>query len=237
LRADPVVLTAGRYWIVVDSGATAGVLRYYADGSGNWYGNAETSAYEASNPFGPGSTGDGTISAFASYEPGNFLIRNFGRTDIATTPSKGLTSNMARGSFFNVLDPDAALIGLNAYIDGSGGASGAQQLRMAIYDGTASSGPGDLITYSDVITIPAGRAPGWCYFPVRPVPLDFTGYWIMIESGDTGGVVRDYADGPANWLGFRDNFASGPVNPAPEGGVTRGTVTLSAYGTYTYPAK
>jgi len=229
-----VLLTPGRYWIALDTAGTAGVLRYYADGSSNWYGNAERNVYQASDPFGPGSTGDGTISAFASYEPGNFTVKTFGRTDVAALPSRGLTASFMRGSFFPLTDADAALTGLFAYIDGNGGVSGTQQLRMAIYDGTASSGPGDLITYSDLVTIPAGQAPGWVRFPVAAFPLSPPGYWIMIESRATGGVARDYADGPANWVGFASSFES-PVNPAPEN-VTRGTVTISAYGTYTVPS-
>ena len=59
----PVTITPGRYWIMIHTGDNAGVVRYYADGTGNWYGNADDFADGVSNPFGPGSAGDGRVSA------------------------------------------------------------------------------------------------------------------------------------------------------------------------------
>jgi hypothetical protein len=60
----PVMITPGRYWIMIHTGDNAGVIRYYADGTGNWYGNADAFADGVSNPFGPGGAGDGRVSAY-----------------------------------------------------------------------------------------------------------------------------------------------------------------------------
>jgi hypothetical protein len=56
LNADRELLGPGRYWIAIDTGDAANVLRYYADGTGNWYGNAESNLSDPSNPFGPGAS-------------------------------------------------------------------------------------------------------------------------------------------------------------------------------------
>jgi hypothetical protein len=61
--ASPQVFP-GRYWIMLHTGDNTGVIRYYADGQGNWYGNADLYADGPSNPFGPVGTGNGRISAF-----------------------------------------------------------------------------------------------------------------------------------------------------------------------------
>jgi len=224
----------GRYWIVLHTGGDAGVIRDFADGSGNWYGNSDAYADGASQTFGPGAPGNGTLSAYITYEPGTLVTKTFGRTDIARTPSRGLGANFARGSTFGLFyDEEDVATALYAYLDGNGGASGSQQVRMSIY--SADHAVYELLATSDPVTIAAGTPPGWVRFPIPPTPVSGFSF-IAIESGGTGGVVRDYGDGSANWLGGPDTFADGPLEIVdnrflPEGWGT-GNVTLSVYAEY-----
>jgi hypothetical protein len=67
-----ITLAPGRYWLMLHTGQNTGIVRYYADGTGNWYGNNDLYSDGPSNPFGSGGTGDGRISAFVSLrQPGN----------------------------------------------------------------------------------------------------------------------------------------------------------------------
>jgi hypothetical protein len=76
------VLEAGKYWIVLFTQGGAGIARNFADGTGNWYGNADSSGDGVSDPFGPGTAGNGTISAYIAYQcsaPRRQLGRDRGR--------------------------------------------------------------------------------------------------------------------------------------------------------------
>ena len=64
-----IAIAPGRYWLMLLTGQNTGVIRYYADGTGNWYGNSDLYSDGASNPFGAGGTGNGRISAFVSMMP------------------------------------------------------------------------------------------------------------------------------------------------------------------------
>ena len=64
-----IAIAPGRYWLMLLTGQNTGIVRYYADGAGNWYGNNDLYSDGPSNPFGPGGTGDGRISAFVSMMP------------------------------------------------------------------------------------------------------------------------------------------------------------------------
>ena len=233
LTAPPVYITSGRYWIGIHTGTTAGVLRDYGDGAPNFYANADTFADGASPSFGAGSTGTVTLSAFASYNPGTYITKSFGRTSIAATPSSGLTANFKRGSKFPSPEQDAVVTGFYAYLDGMGGAPGVQQLRMAVYNATQDGSPQSKFAESQVVSIQSGAQPGWVYFPMaQPVRIEsFYGFWIVIQSGDTGGIARDYGDGAANWAGNADAFVDGASSVF--GTATPGTGTLSVYATYT----
>ncbi|MEJ0038117.1 MAG: hypothetical protein WDO68_18900 [Gammaproteobacteria bacterium] len=227
----PVLLDAGRYWLMLHTGNTGGVLRDFGDGAPNFYTNADTFSDGASQTFGTGNTGTVTLSGYVSYHPGSYHTKTFGRTTVATVPSGGMTVNFKRASYAFVQDQDAALTGLYAYLDGRGGASGSQQLRMALYRETKDHGAQEKLVESDVVTIPAGTAPGWVHFPVQTIRLDETyGYWIALQSGANGGVARNYGDGDPNWIGNTDGFADG-ANPR-FGAASAGTVTISMYGTY-----
>jgi hypothetical protein len=238
--SDRVPLEAGKYWVIVHSGSNAEVVRYFADGApGQWYGNADLFSDGTSSTFGAGSVGNGTLSAFISYQPGSYVTKTFGRTSIGTRPSSGLTANYIRGSRFAIQAPrpDMALTSLNAYLDGNGGAAGSQWIRMAIYqvfqhDGQPTAVP---IAMSSDVTIAAGRAPGWVRFPIARLgdhAPDITADWyIMIHSGSPDGVVRFYGDGAANWFGRSQLFDD--RGEFAFTGITTGDTTLSVYATYT----
>jgi hypothetical protein len=254
-------LDPGRYWLTIHTGGlvafeggltdTGGVIRNFADGSGNWYGNNDAFSDGASTPFGPGSTGNGTISAYISYRPGTITTGELGRHDIATTPSRGLDANVIRWSTFLMQDTGATLTALHAYLDGLGAASGSQAIRMVAYgfdyirhmDGTADEFYYKLAE-SDVVTISAGMQPQWVDFPVTPVlvPDNPPAYVLIgIQSGGPNAVVRDYGDNRsdlgANWNSRPDAFADGAVDTFPTNDPTikSGDVTLSVYASYSLP--
>jgi hypothetical protein len=245
-NADPPfapTLDAGRYWFTIFTGSTGGIARNFADSTpGNWYGNADLFSDLASPQFGPGNRGTGTISAFLSYRPGTITSGVVGRTDIGTHPSKGLSANFIRWSQFQTNDVSTTLTGLRAYLDGLGATSGSQQVRMVIYGlhADAHTEYWYKIAQSADVTIPAGMQPQWVSFPVPSVPLDGTHgfYLIGIQSGDSGGVARDYGDDrldPAgNWFGASDAFADGAAQ-TPDANAPRGEGTLSVYATYSLP--
>ena len=232
------VLDPGNYWIVIHSGNTAGVIRDFGDGAANWYGNADQYPDGPSSPFGAGSTGTVTISASALYLPTDVASATFGRTSVAVNPSSGLAANFIRGgiySGYNIVNRGTTTA-FWAYLDGNGGASGTQQLRMALYGDDLYHGePGYKLVESDVVTIVAGTPPGWVRFPIS-TPVAFGGgaaYWITLQSGSTGGVVRDYGDGAANWSGQQSPFASGAPDSFPiRSQATTGTVEMSMYLEY-----
>src|SRR6185295_458574 len=114
-----------------------------------------------SSPFGAGSAGTGTISAVAMFSPAEVASIKFGRTTVATKPSKGLTANYLRGSrhfsfyYINGGTPTAFW----AYLDGLGGATGTQTLRIALYGEPMVLQPNFKVFESDVVTIAAGTPP------------------------------------------------------------------------------
>jgi hypothetical protein len=232
-------LEPGDYWIVIHSGGGAGVIRDFGDGASNWYGNADPYADGSSSPFGAGSTGTVTISAAALYNPLQYAGAKLGRRTIAATPSGGLTANFIRGgSYSGYMVPSTMYAtAFWAYLDGNGGASGSQQLRMVLYEDDQYHGnPASKFVTSDVVTIPAGQPPGWVRFPISGPPVEFGGaplYWIALQSGPTGGIVRDYGDGSANWIGESAPFASGaPDDFHTQGQFTTGSVEISMYLEY-----
>jgi hypothetical protein len=155
----------------------------------------------------------------------------FGRTTIGTTPSSGMTADYKRGSMFTL--PDRATVrGFSAYLDGNGGAtSGSQSVRMALYRDSGGV-PGGLVVRSPIATVAPGAAGRWVSYTSPATPLDPGNYWIVLHTGATAGVARDFGGGPeSNWYGNADAFADGPANPFGTGGL--GTGTLSVNVTYT----
>jgi hypothetical protein len=242
-------LDPGRYWIALQTGATGGVIRNYADGTGNWYGNADTFSDGANTPFGAGNTGNGTISAFISYRPGAITTGVLGRDDIATIPSRGLTPNVLRWSTFVMQDRLGSLAGLHAYLDGLGAPSGSQPVRMVLYvlrverDADRNEfGVYYKIAESEQVTITAGMQPQWVRFPVPSVPVTNDVppvYLVGIHTGGTVGVVRDYGDtlynpGGGNWFSVPDAFTDGAIASfrPDQTAIATGDVTMSVYASY-----
>lgn len=239
-EAPNIVLDAGNYWLVIHSGDTTGIARDFGDGAANWYGNADTYSDGASATFGTGNSGTVTISAAAIVIPGTMPLQTLGRTSIATIPSSGLGANRSRGSTFGAYQVDnrGVVTALWAYLDGKGGASGSQQLRMALYqDDQYKDTPVWKLYQTDLVTIPAGMSPRWVRFPLK-APLAIganASYWLMLHSGETGGVVRDYGDGRANWVSVPDAFADGSepvIDWFYDPNFSRGTVEMSVYLEY-----
>ncbi len=239
-------LDPGRYWFAILTGPTGGVARNFANSTpGNWYGNADLFSDLASAQFGPGNRGNGTISAYMSYRPGTITSGQVGRTDVGTKPSKGLSSNFIRWSKFQTQDLNATLTGLHAYLDGLGGATGSQKVRMVIY-GEYADARTDYrykIAQSQDMTITAGMQPQWVHFsaPAMPLNSSFGFYMVGIQTGDTAGVIRDYADGrldpDGNWFGAPDAFADGAAQNPDSNPITAGEGTLSVYATYSLPPR
>jgi hypothetical protein len=243
------LLTPGRYWIVLLTGSPAGVLRYYMTGTGNWRGNANP-GQDPSPFFGAANAGDGTITANVLYTPANIAQHTFGQTTPGNIPSGALTANFVRGSEFTAdVDLGAGWVtALWAYMDGNGGASGSQKVRLALYEKVVVFSELRLMTQSEEVTIPAGTPPGWVRFAVPHTHIEpsenFRSYHIMMFSGGTQGVARYYLSNDAdNWLGggpvaypqiappnFLETSADQGIPGAPL--LKRGTRTVSVYAEY-----
>ena len=68
----PIALDPGAYWIVIHTGGTVPLARNRGDGAANWYGlSNDLFSDGASNPFGTGTSGTGTLSVYATYTVGH----------------------------------------------------------------------------------------------------------------------------------------------------------------------
>jgi hypothetical protein len=240
---DHIPLMPGRYWIVLHTTGTAGVLRYYNDGTaGNWRGNANAGT-KPSELFGAASTGDGTASAFIIYSPATITQHTFGRTSVGTIPSKGLSADFIRGSSGANPAPSPSplyMTALWAYVDGKGGATGSQKVRLAVYDQDEID-PMIRVAQSGELTIPSGTPAGWVRFPVPYTQIgENRSYVFMMLTGGTAGVVRNYAGNePFSWMGEPTPYANGAPGPLYEMDclcgqpvLQVGTGMLSIYGEY-----
>lgn len=113
------MLPAGNYWLALLSGSPATVARYFLDGTAaNWFGNADTYADGASNSFGNGNAGTGTIAAQLVYVPASYYSLA-GNTVVGTRPSSGMSADYKRASGFT-MPTSGRLHGMRAYLDGHG---------------------------------------------------------------------------------------------------------------------
>src|SRR5882724_516090 len=126
-----------------------------------------------------------------------------GRTTIGTIPSAGMSANFKRGSKFTVTQA-GVILDFCAYLDGNGGVSGSQTVRIVAYK-DASGVPGQKVLESNPITVNSGAFAAWNCMSApgyaRVTPGD---YWIVLLSAGAAGVIRDYADGSGNWYGNAD---------------------------------
>ena len=141
----------------------------------------------------------------------------------------GLAANNKRGSRFS-LSQKGTLLSMGAYVDGNGGGSAGQSLRMALYRDSGGR-PGSLVAQSNSVSNAAGSSLRWQLFPSPAVRLDPGSYWIMVHSGSTSGISRLKGIAEANTYGINDTFSDGAANPAGSGNL--GTMTLSVYVNYT----
>jgi hypothetical protein len=214
LLAPETTVQAGKYWLMLHTGGTVGSLRYYYSGTGNWFGNADSYADGSSNPFGTAGAGDGTISAFASYQPNAPIANVLGHSSVASRPlhfggETGLGNAYMHVTEFE-LPVNATMTALYGYIDGLGRSSGSQQVRMVIYgnDDWLASG---LKAVSNVITINGGQQPGWVKFDIPPTSLPPGTYHIGIHTGNSPFIVRSYGDAPgSSQENGQDTFEDGP---------------------------
>jgi hypothetical protein len=225
IHTPPVMLTAGKYWIALHTDGPP-IARYYADGTGNWYGNPDVYDGGPSNPFGAGGTGNGTISAFISYEPGPFVTSTIG-SQAPGTPQRVLSDGFLQGSQFVVPSPGNTVVtGLNAYVDGLGGASGTQRIKLVVMHGSVVHG------VSEEVSIPAGMSARWVHFPMPPVRLIFPEHSFMVFSGGAAGVARVYgSSGSGLERGIHYNPAQyGPPSLLASDELDPNNVSYSLYG-------
>jgi hypothetical protein len=237
-------LAAGRYWVGFLTGDPGYTIRYYYDDGGHWYGNDNAFMDGASSPFGGGTVKNDVITAYVSYRPGPPTVDELGRTDIGTSPSRGLDPNVTRWSSFFLYNGQGTVTSLHAHLDGLGSTSGSQDVRMVLYEyHPAPIGPGPYrkIAQSDVVTVPAGMSKRWVDFDVPPAPICDCAlapiYLIGIQSG-ANSVARIYGDNRygVSWSSRPDAFADGPDNEFLDTDPTikfANSVTLSVYATYT----
>jgi hypothetical protein len=225
---------AGKYWLMVHTGSAAGVVRYFYQGTGNWFGNMDAFGDGSSNPFGTAGAGNGTISAYASYQPGASLPDTLGYTTIGGFIEKNFGESYIEGSRFRLVKSGATFTSLHAYLDGLGGASGSQQARMALFSDNGGFA-NELMAVSSVVNIPAGQAPGWVTFNIPATALPPGYYWIAMHTGPTAGIVRRYLDhgvGESEY-NHEDPFADGTngfVNS--DGEIASDSELLSVYATF-----
>jgi hypothetical protein len=134
---------------------------------------------------------------------------------------------------------DAYVTALWAYVDGNGGATGSQKLRLVLYNWFEFD-PMTRVAESAEVTIAAGTPPGWVRFAVPYTRIFWEGYYIMMSSGGTAGVARNYGGTePNQWYGEPASYANGPPgilylenNEVGQPVLQRGTGAVSMYAEY-----
>lgn len=222
-------IAAGAYWIVIHSGGNGALVRdHFAPGTANWYGNADVFSDGASNTFGAGNAGTGTLSVYAQYySASENLLHTFGKTTIGANPSKGLAVDFKRASSFTVTEP-GQLTAFSVYLDGLGGGSGSEFISVGVY-GDANGAPGHKVTQSQTSYVQSGTPGRWMTLPAVPALLQPGRYWIAILSTGAGGVARDYADPTGGWAG---NAEPSHELPYSFGATSVGTGAISVFGLY-----
>ncbi len=105
-----------------------------------------------------------------------------------------------------MLPVNARISSLNAYLDAFGGGGIPQSVRLALYT-DANGVPGSKVVESVEKTFKANYPPAWEPFETPTVIVPAGKSWIVIHSANTGGVVRDYADGTARRRAKTDALA------------------------------
>ena len=139
------------------------------------------------------------------------------------TPSSGLSANYKRASKLTLAEP-ATLTLLCAYLDGNGGGSGTQPIRIALYRDSGGS-PGAKVAETAEYVVKAGDPKAmWCP-DLSWTMLSAGNYWIAILSGSPPAVARYFLDGTAtNWFGNADTYADGASSTFGSGNSGAGTI-------------
>ncbi len=156
----------------------------------------------------------------------------FGRVAASPVASAGMTADRKRASRFTLTER-GRLRELSAHLDGNGGGSGQQSIKLVLYRDD-NGVPGARVAESNQRSFAAGTAKNWYSFSLstaNQVLLTPGDYWIAVFTGGTAQVLRNYGDGAANWFGNDDVYADGAADPFGAG--TTGTVTLSVRAGYT----
>jgi hypothetical protein len=157
----------------------------------------------------------------------------FGKTVAGPDNSNGMVANQKRASKF-ALSERGRLRELSAYLDGAGGASGSQLIKLVLY---ADNGglPGAKLAESNQRSFNAGAAATWYSFSLtaaNQVLMNPGSYWIAIFTGDSTQLLRNYSEvSSANWYSNADPYSDGASSPFGTG--TSGNVTLSVRAGYT----
>ena len=157
-----------------------------------------------------------------------YAASSFGRTTAGTIPSGGLRADYKRGSKF-VLPETGTLQQICAYVDTNGGVGNGQWIRYAMYR-DQNGLPGQFVFETDGQFLQASQqAPNWLCLPIRGSWLQESGsYWLVIHTGNLGGVIRYYYDGAANWYGNADEWGDFPGETFGSGGAGEGTISIRA---------
>jgi hypothetical protein len=148
----------------------------------------------------------------------------FGRTTVATVPSAGMTADRKRASKF-VLSELGTLLRFRAYLDGQGGGTGSQAVKVVLYRDNAGL-PGAKVAESSQVNVSAGTAAAWINFPATATRLDPGTYWVALFTGTTATIARNFGDGANNWYGNTDTYSDGAANPFGAGNTGTGTMSL-----------
>jgi hypothetical protein len=221
-------LNPGNYWIVLFTGWDAAVGRYYADGTGNWYGNTEDfRGRDQSETFGPGSFGDGTLSVYAEYAPLSKL-RVAGKTTVDSQRAE-TTGGTKRASSF-IMPETGRVVGMSAFLDGYAGGDEYQELRFDVYK-DANGKPGALVPhlsgYTAKDTHEHGEWNGGYMAEINTLPAGK--YWFSILAGQ-GGVARYSFDETGTLFTNSNYLPDGPSNPF--GAASASVGTMSAFVAY-----
>ena len=220
------------YWIAIHTGGTGGVIRDFYDGGVNSYGSADAFNDGSAPLFGAGNAADGTLAACAEYYASN-AVRAAGRRVADTVPSGGMTADFKRGSSFTMPER-GKLFGITALLDGNGSPAlqgQVQQFKYAIYSDSNGVPAAKLYESFAPLSVRGGAPAIWTAHVADPSiapTLNAGRYWLVILTGGTSGVVRNFSNGtPGNWYGNADTFSDGAS--AQFGAGNAGNGTLAAF--------
>lgn len=158
-------------------------------------------------------------------------MAEFGYSGTLNDPAGNIGQNFKQVSAFT-LSEDGTVSSLSMYVDGAGGGSGTQVLRMVIYSDSAGS-PNARMAVSDEVSITDGQGIGWVLFDLpADVPLTAGTYWLGFIAGANTNSARFSSAVLGNARKYRaETYSATPADPF-GGGVTTDGVQLAVKATY-----